>query len=51
MQIGDHIALLDDGALAWHGKCNELHRTTHPIMRQFVECTRTHTIGVNPGHP
>lgn len=35
--IGDHIALLHDGVLGWHGKSNELHRTTHPIMRRFIE--------------
>jgi len=38
-QIGDHIALLDEGVVAWYGKSNELRRTTHPVMRKFVDCS------------
>ena len=37
--IGDHIALLHDGTVGWHGQANELHKSTHPIMRRFVECS------------
>lgn len=39
MHIGDHIALLDDGVLAWHGTVEELPHTEHPLMRQFIKCT------------
>jgi phospholipid/cholesterol/gamma-HCH transport system ATP-binding protein len=39
VQIGDQIALMDEGTLAWQGKAKELHRTSHPLMRQFIACS------------
>jgi phospholipid/cholesterol/gamma-HCH transport system ATP-binding protein len=38
--IGDYIALLNDGTMAWQGKTEDLGLTTHPIMKQFIACSR-----------
>jgi phospholipid/cholesterol/gamma-HCH transport system ATP-binding protein len=39
VQIGDQIALLDEGGLVWQGKTDALQHTLHPLMRQFVACS------------
>lgn len=35
--MGDRIALLHQGQLAWQGAVQEVGTTTHPVMRQFVD--------------
>ena len=33
--IGDHIAMLYQGRIIWHGKADEIEHTDNPYVRQF----------------
>jgi phospholipid/cholesterol/gamma-HCH transport system ATP-binding protein len=36
-KVADHVALLHQGRFAFIGTINELYRSDHPVVREFVE--------------
>jgi phospholipid/cholesterol/gamma-HCH transport system ATP-binding protein len=35
--VGTRIAMLYEGRVRWEGTIDEIHNTTDPVVRQFIE--------------